>query len=107
MRINKQGFVANALGEVRGRSDDQYVRLTNVAEGAWALFGLLLAALAVVWTVFMVYTFLTPSKTELQVYNDTCNLIVGKDPHFVARNYKGIGNPMVCNDIKTGTQTPL
>lgn len=49
---------------------------------------------------FIIWSWTTPSKIEMQHYTDECNAIAGNHPHFIARNTM-TNNSMQCNTINS------
>lgn len=76
MRINKKLIPAS------DKSKDTYLRFS--AETFWVFWASMLLIAGFCAGLFFLYTGLTNSSAEVARLNSHCNLIAGKQPHFLA-----------------------
>lgn len=100
MRINKK-----ALEGRTGRdklfykdyySEEYFVNVGNVGQLLAMLLFIGVGLACVLWAIFGLYTFATPSKYEVALYNKQCDIIAGDKKHYVARSSAYSKNNYVC-----------
>lgn len=98
MRINKRLWTAMG-GKDSAKSIT--INFEGFGEFAWTTLGII----AAIWLLVHIVSWFVPSGAEGAHYERVCDMIAGKQKHYVARNMQGgiyyFGNgPVVCNAIE-------
>lgn len=89
MRINKK-FVEDRTGRDKlfkkdYYSDEYFVNVSNIGGFILSILGIIALLALVISMALGFYTFVTPSKYEINLYKERCDTIAGKNAHYVTR----------------------